>query len=105
MTPPRADASSSDPATDAAARIAELEADIARLNTEKAERFAEEQALRQRESQAERVSFAQEIFQLQRDQRRMEVEILLLETKIRRLRLGYDENACPTSDSCGGLLC
>ena len=96
-----ADASSSDPAQ---ARILELEALSARLAAEKAARFAEEQDLRRQENPAQRVSFAKEIFELQHEQRRLEVEVLFVEQKIRRLRLGFAEDDAGADPSGGFAL-
>lgn len=104
MTPPRADASSSEPSrVSADQRIARLEAEIQALKAEKERLFAEERGLRDREDPSRRVSFAQEIFQLQHDQRRIEVDILAVEQKVRRLRLGYSEDAASAPDPSGGF--
>ncbi len=103
MTSPRDAASSSDPGSEASARrIAELEAEIVRLEAEKGLAFAKEQDLRGQENPAERISFAQEIFQLQHEQRRLEVEVLFAQQKIRRLRLGYAEDADLSVDPASG---
>lgn len=100
MTSPNGDASRSDP--EVRRRIAELTEEIARFNLERQRAAAEERELRAREDPAKRISFANEIHDLRQDQLRLQVEIDLLERKIRRLELGYAEDYSPQPDSAAG---
>lgn len=76
-------------------RIEELRGDIARFEAELDAQKKSETDYRAREDMKNRVSFAREIFEAQQDQRRIEVEIEILKKRIRRLELGYSEDAAP----------
>ena len=96
MTRPSADASKSDQA-EVQARIVEIREEIARFSLELGRAAEAEKDFRAKEDPVKRVSHAREIFDLQQDQLRLKVEIDLLERKIRRLELGYAEDAAPAT--------
>ncbi len=76
--------------------IPALEAEIAAFKKEKAECVARERELRGREDVEAGLCFAAEIFALQQDKLRIEVEIDIRRKKIRRRQLGWsDEPAGP----------
>ncbi|MGE4552202.1 MAG: hypothetical protein AB7D57_03765 [Desulfovibrionaceae bacterium] len=86
------------------ARLAELEVQAGEFEAEKARVRAQELDLRAQEDPAAHVSFAREIFELQQRQRVLEVEIDLARKKIRRLQLGYAEDAAPSAQPPDGFL-
>lgn len=85
-------------------RIAELRVELKALETEKAQRAAEEAEYRAKEDSVQRISFAKEIFDLHQDQLRLEVEAEFVRKKIRRLELGYAEDAVPETDTPDGFV-
>lgn len=100
MTSPSADGSRSDAhdtETDAnvQGRIAQLCEEIARFSLELAQCEAAQADYRAKEDPVKRISHAAEIFETQQEKLRLRVEIELLEKKIRRLKLGYAEDAVP----------
>lgn len=98
MTNPNADASKSED-LQVEERIVEIQAEIEGFKLELERCAAEEKDFRSREDMEKHIAFAKEIFTLQQDQLRIRVEIDILEKKIRRLRLGYLEDAAPVQDS------
>lgn len=94
MTRPNADESKSDAAA-VEARIGQLREEIAVFSKELAVCEIAQAEYRAKEDPVARISFAAEIFQCQQDKLRLRVEIELLEKKIRRLQLGYAEDASP----------
>ena len=81
--------------------IPELERDMEKFKAMKA---ACEQSIKDfmaKENPKEGVVFAKEIFELQQEKLRLEVEAELRRKKINRIKLGMSQNADP---SCGGLL-
>lgn len=85
-------------------RIAELNVELEALVAEKAARAAKQAEYRAKEDPAQRVSYAAEIFQLQQDQLRLEVEAEFVRKKIKRLQLGYAEDAAPVSGTPDGFV-
>lgn len=94
MTSQNADASKSED-VDVEARIKELQDEIKQFTLELEQCIADQADFRAKENFAERITFAKEIFTCQQDKLRLQVEIELLEKKIRRLQLGYAEDASP----------
>ncbi|MEF2143834.1 MAG: hypothetical protein V3573_00180 [Desulfovibrionaceae bacterium] len=70
-----------------------MQTELADLERQKAVQGALEKDFRARENFRERISFAAEIYKLQQDQLRLEVEAEFVRKKIRRLQLGYAEDA------------
>ncbi len=104
MTSPSADESKSEDEK-VEARIVELQEEIVSFNLELAKAAAAEKEFRAQEDSKKRIYFASEIFNLQQDQLRLKVEIDIVKKKIRRLRLGYLEDATPLqSGSPSGLM-
>jgi putative cell wall-binding protein len=89
---------------DVQTRIGQLREGIAALSLELAQSETDQAKYRTREDPAKRISFAAEIFQAQQDKLRLRVEIELLEKKIRRLELGYAEDAVPAETDQHPLL-
>lgn len=79
-------------------RIAELNVELAAILAEKAAKAAEEKEFRSKENAKLRISFAHEIFALQHDQLRLDVEAEFRRKRIKRLQLGYAED---DASSCG----
>lgn len=73
-------------------RIAELNAELEAILAVISAKAAEEKAWRAKEDPARRLSFAREIFGLQQDRLRLDVEAEFVRKKIKRLQLGYAEN-------------
>lgn len=82
--------------------IALCEAEIVGFTAQRDECVRRVRELMAAEDIAKGVFHAQEIFLLQRDKLRLEVEIQFRTNKINRARLGYAENDGAPSD--GGLL-
>jgi predicted nucleic acid-binding Zn-ribbon protein len=78
-------------------RIAELTELMARFTLEREQAAAQERDYRAREDAARRIDFAREIFELHQEQLRLQVEVELVRKKIRRLELGYAEDASPNT--------
>ena len=97
-------ASGSDCDFDVQARVDELEAQALEFEAEKTRVSAQERELRAKEDPVAHISFAQQIFELQQRQRVLEVEIDLVRKKIRRLKLGYAEDAQPSAQPTDGFL-
>lgn len=93
-----------DKAVDVDARIAQLREEIARFSLELARCEASQVEYRAKEDPVKRISHATEIFDLQQDKLRLRVEIELLEKKIRRLQLGYAEDAVPADPNSHPLF-
>jgi hypothetical protein len=82
-------------------RIAELNVELEAILADKAAKAAEEKDFRAKEDAKQRISFAREIFELQHDQLRLNVEAEFVRKRIKRLELGYaedDASACGPAD-------
>lgn len=87
--------------SDPAARVAELQGAIDLLQTERRHLTQRVKDYMAAEDPVAGVFHNQEIFAATQRRNMLEVEILALQQKIRRLQLGYDEDAQP---HVGGLL-
>lgn len=86
------------------ARLAELDEQAHTFEAEKNQVKTRELELRAQEDPLAHVSFARQIFELQQRQRVLEVEIDLVRKRMRRLRLGYTEEAAPIEQPTDGFL-
>ncbi len=86
-------------------RIAELRGEVAAFEAQLKELESEVNRLMQEEDIAAGRTFAQEIHSLRHDKMRVKVEILALQQKIRRLSLGYSEDAaCMAADPANPFI-
>ncbi|MGE4293835.1 MAG: hypothetical protein AB7E32_16700 [Desulfovibrio sp.] len=85
-------------------RIAELNVELETILRAKAAKAVEEKKYRAKEDAKKRISFAREIFALQHDQLRLNVEAEFVRKKIMRLQLGYAEDAVPMGDTPKGFV-
>jgi hypothetical protein len=97
---PKTGASKSEAETDAEA-IARAEAEMAAFAAERDACVARRKELMAAEDPANGVTHAAEIFRLQQDKLRLEVEMEFRRKKINRIRLGMEQLDLP---SAGGLL-
>lgn len=84
--------------------IPTLEAEIAQITLEREKAIQKAQELRAAEDPVKRISYHQEIHDLQQDKLRMDVDIKFREVKINRIRKGVSENRGGEEPSDGFLF-
>lgn len=93
---------SPEPSASESETIARCEAEVAEFTAQRDECVRRARALMAAEDPDAGVFHAEDIFRLQQDKLRLEVEIQLRTNKINRIRLGYGEDA--PGPSTGGLV-
>ncbi len=84
--------------------IAVLESEIARFTLQREKALARVRELMAAEDPGKGISHHEEIFRLQQDKLRFDVEIKFRQNKINRINLGMDEDGTPGGGLSDGFL-